>query len=132
MRQYCAEYLAGAKNWCCRCRESAPWWAPSSSVGLHLLVSIPLTQSAIRLQRSRLPGAGNAAPSPGHRAFASLLSVLEKADMLPAEPAVLAIWIVVTAAMAWWVVLTEEDRRELGATLLRAPLLANGADLARH
>jgi hypothetical protein len=40
--------------------------------------------------------------------------------MLPAEPAVLVIWIAVTAAMAWWVVLTEEDRRELGATLLRA------------
>ena len=39
--------------------------------------------------------------------------------MLPAEPAILAAWFVATAAIAWRVVLTKEDRRELGSFLRR-------------
>ena len=39
--------------------------------------------------------------------------------MLPAPPAVLALWIVATAAIAWWVALTAEDRGDLRAGLLR-------------
>jgi O-antigen/teichoic acid export membrane protein len=90
------------------------------SVGLHLLVSIPLTQSAIRLQRSRFLVQGMLRPLLVIAPSLLFYPFWRRLNMLPAEPAVLAIWIVVTAAMAWWVVLTEEDRRELGATLLRA------------
>ena len=42
-----------------------------------------------------------------------------KLTMLPAEPGVLSIWAVVTATIAWWIVLTTEDRRELRAFLHR-------------
>jgi hypothetical protein len=31
--------------------------------------------------------------------------------MLPAEPAILAVWAALTLALAWWVGLTAEDRR---------------------
>jgi hypothetical protein len=37
-----------------------------------------------------------------------------KLNMLPAPPAVLALWIVATAAIAWWVGLTAEDRQTGG------------------
>ena len=50
------------------------------SVGLHLLVSMPLTQAAIRLRRSRFLLQGVLRPAHDHRAFASLLSLLEKAE----------------------------------------------------
>ena len=49
--------------------------------------------------------------------------------MLPAEPGVLALWFAATAAIAWRVVLTKEDRRELGAFLRR--LLYSRADSPR-
>jgi O-antigen/teichoic acid export membrane protein len=90
------------------------------SVGLHLLVSMPLTQSAIRLRRSRFLMQGVLRPLLIIAPSLLLYPFWRRLNMLPAEPAVLAIWIVVTAAMAWWVVLTVEDRRELGGTLLRA------------
>ncbi len=90
------------------------------SVGLHLLVSMPLTQSTIRLQRSRFLMQGMLRPLLIIAPSLLFYPFWRRLNMVPAEPAVLAIWIVVTAAMAWWVVLTEEDRRELGATLLRA------------
>jgi O-antigen/teichoic acid export membrane protein len=89
------------------------------SVGLHLLVSMPLTQSAIRLRRSRFLMQGVLRPLLIIAPSLLLYPFWRRLNMLPAEPAVLAIWIVVTAAMAWWVVLTVEDRRELGGTLLR-------------
>ncbi len=90
------------------------------SVGLHLLVSMPLTQAAIRLRRSRFLMQGMLRPLLIIAPSLLFYPFWRRLNMLPAEPAVLAIWIVVTAAMAWWVVLTVEDRRELGATLLRA------------
>jgi O-antigen/teichoic acid export membrane protein len=90
------------------------------SVGLHLLVSMPLTQSAIRLRRSRFLMQGVLRPLLIIAPSLLLYPFWRRLNMLPAEPAVLAIWIVVTVAMAWWVVLTVEDRRELGGTLLRA------------
>jgi O-antigen/teichoic acid export membrane protein len=90
------------------------------SVGLHLLVSMPLTQSAIRLRRSRFLMQGVLRPLLIIAPSLLLYPFWRRLNMLPAEPAVLAIWIVVTTAMAWWVVLTVEDRRELGGTLLRA------------
>ena len=90
------------------------------SVGLHLLVSMPLTQSTIRLRRSRFLMQGMLRPLLIIAPSLLFYPFWRRLNMLPAEPAVLAIWIVVTAAMAWWVVLTQDDRRELGATLLRA------------
>jgi O-antigen/teichoic acid export membrane protein len=90
------------------------------SVGVHLLVSMPRTQSAIRLRRSRFLMQGMLRPLLIIAPALLVYPFWRRLNMLPAEPAVLAIWIVVTVAMAWWVVLTEDDRRELGATLLRA------------
>jgi hypothetical protein len=40
-------------------------------------------------------------------------------NMLPAPPAALAIWLLATAAIAWRIALTAEDRRDVVALLRR-------------
>jgi O-antigen/teichoic acid export membrane protein len=89
------------------------------SIGVHLLVSIPLTRAAIHIQRSRFVLQGLLRPLLIITPSFFLYPFWRRLNMLPAEPAVLAIWAVVTAAIAWWVVLTPEDRREFRAFLLR-------------
>lgn len=86
---------------------------------MHLLVSIPRTQTAIFIQRSHFLLQGVLRPLLIVAPAFFLYPFWRRLTMLPAEPAVLAIWVAVTAAIAWWVVLTVEDRRELGAFLHR-------------
>jgi len=87
--------------------------------GVHLLVSMRYTQPTILIPRTRflLLGVGRAlliiVPS------LLLYPFWRKLDMLPAPPALLAIWIATTAAIAWWVALTAEDRGDLRAGVLR-------------
>jgi O-antigen/teichoic acid export membrane protein len=87
-------------------------------VGIHVVVSMRLTQPTIQLRRPRYLLQG---------LFRPLLVIIpslvvypfwRKLNMLPAPPAVLALWIVATLAIAWWVGLTEEDR-ETGGVLVR-------------
>jgi O-antigen/teichoic acid export membrane protein len=89
------------------------------SLGVHLLVSIPLTQAAILIQRSRFLLQGLLRPLLIITPSWFLYPFWRKLNMLPADPALLAIWVGVTAAIAWWVVLTPEDRREFRAFALR-------------
>jgi hypothetical protein len=42
-----------------------------------------------------------------------------KLDLLPAEPAALALWVAGTAGVTWWAALTMEDREQFGAFLRR-------------
>ena len=87
--------------------------------GVHLLVSMRYTQPTILIPRMRflLLGVGRAlliiVPS------LCLYPFWRKLSILPAPPAVIALWIATTAAIAWWVALTAEDRGDLRAGLLR-------------
>jgi O-antigen/teichoic acid export membrane protein len=89
------------------------------SMGVHLTVSIPNTQSAITFQRRRYVLQGLL------RSFLVVVPALllypfwKRDSMLPVQPVLLAIWILVTLAIAWWVVLTAADRKEMGTILHR-------------
>jgi O-antigen/teichoic acid export membrane protein len=89
------------------------------SFGVHLLVSMRYTQPTILIPRTRflLQGVGRALLIVAPSLF--LYPFWRKLNMLPAPPAVLALWIAATAAIAWWVALTTEDRGELRAGLHR-------------
>ncbi len=89
------------------------------SVGVHLLVSVPLTQGTILLPRWRFLSQGMLRPLLVIAPSLLLYPFWRKLNMLPAPPAVLAIWVVVTVAMAWWIVLTATDRHEGGVVLRR-------------
>jgi O-antigen/teichoic acid export membrane protein len=89
------------------------------SVGMHLMISIPQTQPAIQIQRSRFVLQGLLRPILVITPSVFLYPFWRRLAMLPAVPGLIAIWVAATAAIAWWVALTAEDRRELGAALLR-------------
>jgi len=42
-----------------------------------------------------------------------------KFSMLPAQPSILALWVVLTLAIGWWVVLTTQDRQDFADVLHR-------------
>jgi O-antigen/teichoic acid export membrane protein len=89
------------------------------SVGVHWLVSIPLTQPAIHMQRSRLFLEGLLRPLLIIIPSIFLYPFWSRFDMLPAQPAVLALWAALTAAIAWRIVLTAEERHQLKSFLHR-------------
>jgi O-antigen/teichoic acid export membrane protein len=89
------------------------------SFSVHLLVSMRYTQSTILIPRGRYLGQGVLRPLLIIVPSLCLYPFWRKLSMVPAQPAVLAAWAVVTVAMAWWVVLTAKDRQELSAGLLR-------------
>jgi O-antigen/teichoic acid export membrane protein len=88
-------------------------------LGMHLLVSIPLTQAAIHMQRSRFVLQALLRPLLVMIPSFFLYPFWRRGDMLPAEPGILVLWVALTAAIAWRVVLTEADRQELGSFLRR-------------
>ena len=89
------------------------------SFTVHIFISIPRTQTAILIRRSRYLVQGLLRPLLVIGPSFFLYPFWRRLNMLPANPAVLAIWAMVTVAVAWWVVLTRDDRRELGAIWLR-------------
>jgi O-antigen/teichoic acid export membrane protein len=91
------------------------------SFSVHLLVSMRYTQPTILVSRWRFLVQGVLRPLIVVVPSLCLYPFWRKLNMLPAPPAVLAVWIVATAAIAWWVVLTAEDR-QTGGLLLRKVL----------
>ena len=89
------------------------------SFSVHILVSMRYTQPTILMSRWRFLVQGVLRPLLIVVPSLFLYPFWRKLNMLPAQPAALAAWAVVTAAMAWWVVLTAKDRQELSAGLLR-------------
>jgi O-antigen/teichoic acid export membrane protein len=89
------------------------------SAGMHLLVSMPRTQTAIRMQPSRFLLQGVLRPLMIITPCFVLYPFWRRLSMLPAEPAVLVIWILATISIAWWISLTAEDREQLRAFLRR-------------
>jgi O-antigen/teichoic acid export membrane protein len=83
------------------------------SVGTHLLVSVPRTRGAILIHRPSFVTQGLLRPLLVITPAMLLYPFWRKLSLLPAPPGLLAIWIVLTGCVAWWVVLTEKDRQEL-------------------
>ena len=89
------------------------------SIGVHLTVSIPHTQDAIFFHRRRYLGQGLLRALLVVTPSFLLYPFWRKWTMIPAQPVALAIWALVTVSVAWWVVLTIEDRHELRAVVQR-------------
>ena len=89
------------------------------SIGVHWFVSIPKTQAAIEIPRPRFLRQGVLRPL--LVVVPSLLAYpfWRKLGMLPAQPVILAIWVLSTAVIGWWVVLTAADREEAGTVVRR-------------
>ncbi len=51
--------------------------------------------------------------------------------MLPAQPAILAVWILTTVAIGWWVALTLEDRQQVRIIVHRLLYWRGRAELAQ-
>jgi O-antigen/teichoic acid export membrane protein len=81
------------------------------SLAVHLLVSMRYTRSTILIERSRYIVAGLLRPLVTTVPSFCLLFFWRRNSILPAEPAILAIWAVLTLALAWWVGLSAEDRQ---------------------
>jgi O-antigen/teichoic acid export membrane protein len=89
------------------------------SIGVHLFVSMRYTQPTILIPRTRFVLQGWLRPLLIVVPSLFLYPFWRRLSRLPAPPAVLAIWIIATAAIAWWVTLTAEDRGELRAAMQR-------------
>jgi len=83
------------------------------SVSVHLVVSMGLTQSSLLIPRSRFLLQGLLRPLLTITPSLFLYAWWKQSDMLPAAPAVLALWIVLTGGIAWRVGLNSEERGEL-------------------
>jgi O-antigen/teichoic acid export membrane protein len=89
------------------------------SFSVHLLVSMRYTRPTILIQRSRFLLQGVARPLLITTPSLFLYPFWKRLSILPASPTVLALWIVATTSVAWWVALTAEDRQEVGALVRR-------------
>jgi O-antigen/teichoic acid export membrane protein len=88
-------------------------------LGMHLMISMPRTQPTIRLQFSRFLLQGLLRPLLMMIPALFFYPFWKRLNMLPAHPAILAIWAIMTAAIAWGIVLTAQDRQELKIALHR-------------
>jgi O-antigen/teichoic acid export membrane protein len=89
------------------------------SFSVHFLVSMRYTRPTILIPRMRFLLQGVLRPCLIITPSLFLYPFWRKLNMLPAPPAVIALWVVSTAAIAWWVALMSEDRREVGVLLRR-------------
>jgi O-antigen/teichoic acid export membrane protein len=87
-------------------------------VGIHVVVSMRLTQPTIQLRRRRYLRQGLLRPLVVIIPSLFLYPFWRKLNMLPAPPALIALWVVATLAIAWYVGLAADDR-QTGGVLLR-------------
>jgi O-antigen/teichoic acid export membrane protein len=88
-------------------------------VGIHVVVSMHLTQSTIQLQRRRFLRQGLFRPLLMIIPSLFLYPFWRKLSMLPAQPAILALWVLLTLGLGWTVGLRPEDRLEARIVLAR-------------
>jgi O-antigen/teichoic acid export membrane protein len=91
-------------------------------IGVHALISIPRTQATIFIRRRHLLRQGVLRPLLVLTPSLAAYPFWRKLSMLPAQPAILAAWVVLTVCAGWWVVLTAQDRQDFGAVLHRFSL----------
>ena len=89
------------------------------SVGVHILVSMRYTQSTILIPRRRYVIGGLLRPLLIIMPSLLLYRFWKPLSMLPAEPALLAGWLVSTIAVAWVIGLNANERRTAKDTLVR-------------
>jgi O-antigen/teichoic acid export membrane protein len=82
------------------------------SLGMHLTVSMRFTQSAIQIRRSRFLSRALLQPLLCLTPSLLLYPFWKRFDMLPANPALLAAWVVLSLWIAWQIGLTGEDRQD--------------------
>ena len=88
-------------------------------VAMHLLVSIPLTQPTIHMPRPRLLLQGFLRPLLGAVPSLFLYPFWNRFSLLPANPALLAAWVVLSLGIAWQIGLTGEDRQDARSAVSR-------------
>jgi O-antigen/teichoic acid export membrane protein len=89
------------------------------SVGMHVAISMHFTQSTIRIRRSRFVLDALLRPLLSFAPSLLLYPFWRRYNMLPANPALLATWVILTSAIAWRFGLTPEERQSLSGTLSR-------------
>jgi O-antigen/teichoic acid export membrane protein len=89
------------------------------SLGMHVAVSMPFTQSTIHIQRWRFVIGGLGRPLLSLTPSLFLIPFWRRSDMLPANPVWLAAWAILTLVIALRVVLTSDERRGLMSTISR-------------
>jgi O-antigen/teichoic acid export membrane protein len=89
------------------------------SLGVHLAVSMHFTQPTIQIRRLRFARQALFRPLLCVAPSLLLYPFWKKTSMLPANPVWLAIWVILTLAIALRVVLTAAERRQLMSTLSR-------------
>jgi O-antigen/teichoic acid export membrane protein len=89
------------------------------SVTVHLLVSMRYTRSTILVIRRQWVLFGLLAPLSCVLPLLLLYPFWKPLTMVPAPPALLALWVALTLAIAWWLALTADDRREVNGVLRR-------------
>jgi O-antigen/teichoic acid export membrane protein len=89
------------------------------SVGMHVGISMHFTQSTIRIRRSRFVLDALFRPLLSLAPSLLLYPFWRRYNMLPANPAVLATWAILTSAIAWRIGLPPEERQSLLVTLSR-------------
>jgi O-antigen/teichoic acid export membrane protein len=82
-------------------------------LGMQLAVSMHYTQSTILIRRSRFALQALLRPLLSLTPSLLLYPFWRRFNMLPANPALLATWALLTLAIAWRIGLTADDRREL-------------------
>lgn len=89
------------------------------SVSVHLVVSMDLTRSTILIPRSRFLLQGLLRPLLTITPSLLLYPWWKQSQMLPASPAMLALWMALTGGLAWRVGLNSEERGELKSRFIR-------------
>jgi hypothetical protein len=89
------------------------------SFGMHVAVSMHFTQATIRIRRWRFTLQGLVRPFLSLAPSLLLIPFWRRSEMVPANPALLAIWAILTAVIALRVVLTSDERRGLMSTISR-------------
>jgi O-antigen/teichoic acid export membrane protein len=88
-------------------------------LGMHLIVSMPKTRSTILINRWRFVLDGLLRPLSIAAPSLLLFPFWKRTAMLPANPALLLIWVLTTAAIAWKIGLAHDERRQFRTALLK-------------
>ena len=89
------------------------------SLGMHLAVSMHFTQPTILIQRSRFVLQALLRPLLSLTPSLLLYPFWRRFNMLPANPAWLVTWVILTSAIAWRIALTPEERQGVIGALSR-------------
>ncbi len=89
------------------------------SLGLHLLVSMKFTHSAITMSRRLFVVQGILRPALCALPSILLIPAWKASAMLPVSPSWLAIWAVTTLGIAWFIGITKQERSSLKDFVLR-------------